>query len=285
MTVFMKRNLKLYFRDKTAVLSSLLAVFIVIALYVVFLGSSWLNSLPSNLPGRLQLRDSWLAAGLVTVASVTTTLGAFGVMVDDKSKKIIKDFAVSPMRRGAITAGYLLNALIIGSVMSLLVLVLAQGYLVANGGAMLGSVQLLQVLGLVLLSSLCNTAFLCFAVSFFKSMNAFSTISAIVGTLVGFVAGIYLPIGSLPAGVQFGMKLFPISHAALLMRRLMMQGAVATSFADAPPALISEFEEMMGLRFSWGGTVISPLASVCIIVGATVLFYVLAMLNMRRKAA
>ena len=38
MNIFMKRNLKLFFRDRSAVFFSLLAIFIIIVLYIVFLG-------------------------------------------------------------------------------------------------------------------------------------------------------------------------------------------------------------------------------------------------------
>ena len=38
MITFINRNLKMFFRDKTAVFFSLLAVFIVLGLYIVFLG-------------------------------------------------------------------------------------------------------------------------------------------------------------------------------------------------------------------------------------------------------
>ena len=43
--------------------------------------------------------DSWLIAGILAVTSISTTLGAFGVIVDDKAKKIEKDFRCSPISR------------------------------------------------------------------------------------------------------------------------------------------------------------------------------------------
>ncbi|MGL5255370.1 MAG: ABC transporter permease, partial [Brevinema sp.] len=43
MRTFMTRNLKLFFRDKSAVFFSLLAIFVIIALYAVFLGDVWLS--------------------------------------------------------------------------------------------------------------------------------------------------------------------------------------------------------------------------------------------------
>jgi multidrug/hemolysin transport system permease protein len=44
-----KRNLKLFFRDRTSVFFSLLAVFLIIGLYVLFLGNMMVNNLKSLL--------------------------------------------------------------------------------------------------------------------------------------------------------------------------------------------------------------------------------------------
>jgi multidrug/hemolysin transport system permease protein len=44
MIAFMNRNLKIFFKDKSAVFFSLLAVFIIIGLYALFLGETWTDS-------------------------------------------------------------------------------------------------------------------------------------------------------------------------------------------------------------------------------------------------
>lgn len=50
---FAKRNLKLFFRDKSAVFFSLLAVFIIIGLYALFLGDVWTGGMEgvAEVPG------------------------------------------------------------------------------------------------------------------------------------------------------------------------------------------------------------------------------------------
>ncbi|MDD4543026.1 MAG: ABC transporter permease, partial [Clostridia bacterium] len=44
MIVFTKRNLMVFFKDKSAVFFSLLATLIIVALYLLFLGDTWSNS-------------------------------------------------------------------------------------------------------------------------------------------------------------------------------------------------------------------------------------------------
>ena len=169
-----KRNLKLFFRDKSAVFFSLLAVFIIIGLYALFLGDVWTGSM-EGMPEVRVLMDSWILSGLLAVTSVTTTMGAFGTMVDDKAKNITKDFSSSPIGRGRLAGGYILSSFIVGVIMTLVALVLVQGYTLIEGGAFLGVIPLLKVIGLVLLTTFTNTSLVLFLVSFFRSSNAFAT--------------------------------------------------------------------------------------------------------------
>ena len=101
---FTKRNLLVFFKDKASVFFSLLSVFIIIGMYALFLGDVWTRSM-SDITGARTIMDSWIVAGLIAVTSVTTTMGAFGAMVEDKTKKIIKDIHSSPLPRASIDRG------------------------------------------------------------------------------------------------------------------------------------------------------------------------------------
>lgn len=95
---YAKHNLLLFFRDKSAVFFSLLAVFIIIGLYALFLGDVWASELKEIANVRF-LMNSWIMDGLMAVTSVTTTMGTFGMLVSDREKKIIKDFNSSAVSR------------------------------------------------------------------------------------------------------------------------------------------------------------------------------------------
>lgn len=279
---FASRNLKVFFKDKNAVFFSLLAVFIIIGLYALFLGDVWVNSM-SDISGARFLMDSWIVAGLLAVTSVTTTMGAFGIMVEDKTKKITKDFSSSPLKRGSIAGGYTLSAFVIGVIMSLITLVLAEAYIVSGGGELMSLTMLLKVVGLILLATFTNTSIVLFIVSFFESSNAFATASTIIGTIIGFLTGIYLPIGQLPQAVQWVVKLFPISHAAALFRQVMMEKPMAASFANAPAAVSDGFGQLMGVTFKFGELQITPVMSIGILIVTAAVFYGLSVLSLSRK--
>ena len=283
MKVLIKRNLKLFFRDRSAVLFSLLAIFIIIALYVVFLGDVWLDDSMKDIKDADILMNSWLVAGLLAVASITTTLGAFSVMIDDKVKKINKDFNSSPIKRSSITGGYIGSAFLIGVIMSLVTVIIAQTYIVFRGGDWFPLSSFVKVFLLVIFTTMTNTSIVCFIVSFFKSNSAFTTASTIIGTLIGFLTGIYLPIGTLPASVQTVIKVFPVSHAASLFRQVLMEVPMNNSFEGIPANFLNEFKQYMGVTFNFGSVEVTPIMSIMILACTAIVFYSLSIFNMSRK--
>ena len=282
MISFVSRNLKVFFRDKTAVFFSLLAVLIVLGLYIFFLGDVWVDSFP-NIKGVKNLMNCWIIAGLIGVTSVTANMGAFGTMIEDKSKNKIKDFVVSPMKNYKIMGGYILSSFIVGSMMSVVTLIISQIYLVYSGVDVLNFKELTEVFLIILMTSLSNSAMILFIVSLFSSEKAFSTASTIVGTLIGFITGIYLPISMLPDSVQIIVKLFPTSHGISILRQIFMKKQMDISFADVPTNYINEFKESMGVVYYINDKLVSNTTSVFILIASTIIFFFLAVLILYKK--
>lgn len=276
------RNLKLFFRDRASVFFSLMAVLIVFGLYALFLGATITRGM-ENVEGIDFLMNSWVIAGIMAVISMTSTLGAFGVMVEDRARKMYKDFSVSPLRRSTISGGYVLSAFCVGVIMSLVALLVGEIYIVASGGELLPASLLLPMLGAILLSVLSSSAIVFFIVSFFKSTNAFATASTVIGTLIGFLTGMYIPIGILPAGVQTVMKAFPVSYSASLFRNIFMERPMEIAFADAPQTVVTEFKTELGVHFQYGEETSTIALCIAVLVVTAVVFYALALLNISRK--
>ena len=294
MISFVSRNLKVFFRDKTAVFFSLLAVLIVLGLYIFFLGDVWVDSFP-NIKGVKNLMNCWIIAGLIGVTSVTANMGAFGTMIEDKSKNKIKDFYVSPIKKSKIVGGYIISSFIVGSMMSVVTLIISQIYLVYSGVDVLNFKELTEVFLIILMTSLSNSAMILFIVSLFNSEmilfivslfsseKAFSTASTIVGTLIGFITGIYLPISMLPDSVQIIVKLFPTSHGISILRQIFMKKQMDISFADVPTNYINEFKESMGVVYYINDKLVSNTTSVFILIASTIIFFFLAVLILYKK--
>ena len=284
MTAFIKRNLLVFFRDRAAVFYSLLASLIIIALYALFLGNTMSSNMEA-LPDARKMVDLWLVAGLVSITSITSAMGAFGVMVDDKAKRIIKDFYTSPMRRWKLIGGYVFGAFVIGVIMSAITFVAAQLYILAQGGELMSLLQYAETLLLILLGTFCNTSMVFFFAYFFNTETAFGTASTLLGTLIGFVTGIYIPIGILPNGVQWIIKLFPTSHVVVLLRQVMTGSYFAPYIGLIPDASLLEIKKDMGIVYFFGDTQLPNYASVLILIGVGVAFFLLSLLHVKRKQA
>ena len=284
MISFAKRNLKIYFRDKSSVFFSLLAVLIVLGLYILFLGDQLVHSVSDTVSGANRLMDSWIMAGILAVTPVSTTLGSFGAIVNDKSKKIIKDFRSSPIKSGSLAGGYIISSFIIGIIMSLFALAVIEIWFACKGYALLTGLQLVQILGVILISVLTSSAMMYLVVSLFSSQNAFATASTIIGTLIGFVTGIYLPIGSTDQSIQYVIEFFPISHAASLFRKILMADPIAESFKDVPDKYLTDFRLEMGVEFKAFDHTFTTLESILYLIAAAVVFYVIGILVTRKKS-
>ena len=82
---------------------------------------------------------------------------------------------------------------------------------------------------------------------FVRTSSAWSGLLTVVGTLVGFVGGTYIPVSSMSAGLQNVVKLLPVIHGTALMRRICMQEAAKTVFAGMSDEVQKVFFEEMGV--------------------------------------
>ena len=116
-----KRNIKLYFKDKGMFVTSLITPLILLVLYATFLKSVYeeifrdaLTSFGATVPDTLiggcvggELVSSLLAVCCVTVAFCSNML-----MVQDKVTGSKNDLMISPVKKGTLALGYYIATLI-----------------------------------------------------------------------------------------------------------------------------------------------------------------------------
>jgi multidrug/hemolysin transport system permease protein len=280
------RNMKLYFRDKSAVFFSLLSVLVIILVFILFLGKVHTDSIIDtygNTAGISWLINSWVMAGIIVVNSITVTLAVFGTMVKDQEEKRLAGFFVAPISRAKLVLGYLLSAWIIGVIMTILTFILAQIYIVADGGQILSVMSMIKAFGLTCLNVFSGSAMVFFIAGFIKSTNAFSALSAVLGILIGFLTGIYMPIGNLPEMVQPITQMIPATHGAVLMRQVFIEDATALVFADLSERTVTGFNDMMGCTMIIGETTMPNTFMIAVLAFSGILFLGLSVLTMNRK--
>ena len=153
----------LFFKDKTSVFFSFMAVFVVLGLYVCFLGDMMIQPLKQDFPDTArELSDTWIMAGTLGIVSLTTSLSVLGIIIEDKSRSILNDFYIAPISQMKVTGAYLLSTICITFLVSVVTLIIGELYIVAYGGSFLTLSALLKVLACMVLSILACTAMLFF---------------------------------------------------------------------------------------------------------------------------
>ncbi|WP_424555560.1 ABC transporter permease [Streptococcus agalactiae] len=248
------RNRKVYTRDRLAFFMSFLSVIILILVYQIFLGKIQLDAIKAALRSNTVSSDTihmvnyWLIAGLTTIISMTSTLGAFGVMVSDKEKKLNEDFKVSPISNIKIELSYAIFAVLFGIVMTMFSCIFAIG--IFNGFNSLleySAMDYLTILGIVSLGTVLSAAMILPILALIHTSSAFTTLSTIVGTFIGFISGVYLSIGSVGKVLQQVMTWFPLTQINSLLKQVLMKGSIAKVFAKANEATVSTYKESYGV--------------------------------------
>lgn len=280
------RNLKRYLRDRAAVFFSFLSVIIILALYILFLGKMQSDGLADNfgnIDGIDWLVSSWIMAGIMIVSTITVPLGAVGNLIDDKADLMLNDFYASPVSRSTLALSYLVSAWIIGFIMLMVNFVVANIYVIMQGGELLSIVDNLKVIGLIIISIMTFSSFFFYISLFMKTRNAFGTLATLVGTFIGFLGGIYIPIGVLGANVQTVMNVLPVAHAVTLMRRLFMEGAVQEVFAGAPTEYYNNYADIYGLNVVIGNFELENWHMLLSMIIFMIIFYTLSVLKLRNS--
>lgn len=280
-----KRNILVYSRDRSNIFFSLLSMLIIIGLMVVFLGKMNADGVIDLLQefgeGRNTAADRanveqlvmlWTLAGIVVVNSITITLSMVGIMVEDEVHRKLSSFYVTPVKRGVFVFSYVLAAIIMGIIMCTLTVVIGEAYVVTTGGSLLPAAVLGEIFIYIVLNVFTSASMVFLIANFVHSQSAFGGLSTIIGTLVGFLAGIYLPMGMLPEKVQNILKCFPLLHGSSFMRKAFTGEILAKTFAGCPEELITGYKEYMGITVVSDGKVISTTFQIAFLLISGIIF-------------
>ncbi len=292
-----KRNSLVYLRDRKAVFFSVLSMLIVLGLMVIFLGSMNSKDLVELLRQyggeRDQARDEenarqliqmWTLAGILVVNSVTVTLTVIGTMVQDEEQSRLASFYVAPVKRGKLVLGYVLAAWLTGAGLSILTLAAGEIYMLSQGWGLLPAEVLAAMCGMIFLNTFVYASLGYLLAMFIHSYSAWGGMLTIVGTLVGFAGGIYLPMSAFSERLQTVLKCLPVLQGISMMRRVCLAEITETTFEGMPSLAVDIFQEKMGITLTAGEEIISVGTQFSILMLYGILAIGIAiLLNKRRK--
>ena len=243
-----RRNTKLYFKDKGMFFTSLITPLILLVLYSTFLSSVYeemfrgaLEAAGAVVPDKLiggcvggELVSSLLAVSCVTVAFCSNLL-----MVQDKITGARRDLTIAPVKPGMLALSYYLSTLLSTLLICAAATGVCLGYLASVGwyltardvAALLLDVALLVLFGTALSS----------CVNYFLSTNGqASAVGTIVSAGYGFICGAYMPISQFSEGLQKVLSFLPGTYGTSLLRNHALRGVFEEMNAQGFPSEVVE---------------------------------------------
>lgn len=249
-SALLKRNTKLFFKDKGMFFTSLITPMILLVLYATFLCNVYKESFMAALPEGLNMAEELingcvggqLISSILAVSCVTVSFCSNMLMVQDKANGRIEDLTISPVKGSTLALGYYCATLVSTLIICLTATAVCLCY-VAYVGWYMSLTDVLLLLLDVLLLTMFGTALSSVINFFLSTQGQISAVGSIVSSVYGFICGAYMPISQFSEGLQKAISLLPGTYGTSLVRNHALQGVFAEMEAQGFPA-----EAVNGMR-------------------------------------
>lgn len=275
-----RRNLKLFFKDKGMFFSALITPMILLVLYGTFLAKLYRESFASSLPKGFVIADKLLngtvagqlVSALLAVSCVTIAFSANLMMIQDKANGTLRDFTVTPVKRSVLGAGYYLASAASTLIITFSALAVCLLYL-SSQGWFLSAKDVLLVIADVFLLTMFGTA-LSSCVNFFLHTNGQATaVGTIISAGYGFICGAYMPIASFGEGLQKVLGFFPGTYGTCLLKNHMLRGTIEEmQRVGFPQEVVKGIKDSIDMNFYFYGKSVPIRVMFLVLIGAILLF-------------
>jgi len=278
-SLLIKRNCKLFFKDKGMFFTSLITPGILLVLYATFLSNVYKNSFTAGLPSGVFLSDEiinglvggQLISSLLAVSCVTVSFCSNFLMVQDKVNGSIRDLKMSPVRSSLLSIGYYIATLLSSLIICLSAAALSIIYVAAIGWYMSAADVLFFLLDTVLLVFF-GTALSSVINFFLSTQGQLSAVGTIISACYGFICGAYMPISSFGSGLQKIVSFLPGTYGTSLLRNHALRGVLAEMNTQGlPNEAIASLRDSVDCNIYFLGNTVSIPTMYLIISGAILL--------------
>lgn len=283
------RNAKIYIRDRGAVFFSFLSALVVICLMVFFLGDMNVDDITrivgafsekeyEQIKGEAKLLVlAWTFAGILSINAVTVSLAVYSGMIKDRVNGRLNAIYTAPVSRLKISLGYIVSAWLVSVFMCIVTLALTEFYGVTQGMEAYTLTVHIKLVAMIMLNSFVYAALMYPLSMIAKTEGAWSAFGTVIGTLVGFLGGIYIPIGALSDGIAGVMKCTPIIYGTSMFRTVMTETVLGEIFQGVPEDIVDEYRNAMGIRLTVSGYALTLRDDWLILFGCGMIFFVIGM--------
>lgn len=228
------RNIKMFFKDKGLLFTSLITPMILLVLYATFLGNVYEDSFRqvlSAIAPNLKISNSLingcvggqLFSSLLAVCTVTVTFCSNMLMVQDKINGSINDLTITPAKGSFLAIGYYVATFVTTLIICIIATIACLIY-IASIGWYLNYNDILFILLDVFILVMFGTALSSIINFFLSSQGQISAVGSIVSAGYGFICGAYMPISQFSEGLQNFVAFLPGTYGTSLLRNHSLRG-------------------------------------------------------------
>lgn len=274
-----KRNVKMFLKDRGMLLTSLITPLILLVLFATFLGNVYRDTFTANLPEGLEaskkiingLVGGELCSSLIAVSCVTVAFCANFLMVQDKVNGARDDLLMSPVKQSTLALGYYAATVISTLVICLAATALCFVYLACIGW-FLSFADVLLVLSDVVILTLFGTVLSAIVNTFLTSQGQITAVGTIVSAGYGFICGAYMPLSSFGDGIRNALMFLPGTYGTSLVRNHMLGGVLKEMTATGfPDSVVEGIMDSVDCNLYFFGNGVSTGACYAVMLGAVAL--------------
>lgn len=274
-----KRNIKLFFKDKGMFFTALVTPAILLVLYATFLGNVYKDSFMAGIPPMFTLSEKvvdglvagQLVSSILAVSCVTVAFCSNFLMVQDKANGTIKDLLITPAKSSVLSLSYYVATLVSTLLVCFTAAALCLGYVALTGWYM-SLADVLLIFADVFVLVLFGTALSSIINFFLSTQGQISAVGTIISAGYGFICGAYMPISSFSQGLQDVVMFLPGTYGTSLMRNHALGGVFDQMIKEGIPAqVIDGLKEMLDCNLSFFGNEVGIATMYGIIIGSVVL--------------
>ena len=291
-SILIKRNTKLFFKDKGMFFTSLITPAILLVLYATFLGKVYRDSFTASLPDMFTLSDNiidglvggQLMSSILAVSCVTVAFCSNFLMVQDKANGTIKDLKISPVKSSVLSFSYYIATFVSTLIICFTATAICLVYIGIVGWYMSVTDVLLMFLDVFMLV-LFGTALSSLINLFLSTQGQLSAVGTIVSAGYGFICGAYMPIYSFSEGLQKAIMFLPGTYGTSLVRNHSMRGVLLEMQNEGVPSdVISSIKDSLDCNlYFFGNRVDIPMMYVILGVAIAVLVTAFIIVNTFKK--
>lgn len=289
-----KRDIKMFFKDKGMFFASMITPFILLLLFVTFLGNVYRDSINSVIPAGMTVPDEliegfvggWLFSSLLAVCCVTVAFCSNMLMVQDKVTGAERDLTAAPVKSSIFAAGYYVAAAVCTLIICAAAMCACMVYLSRVGWYLTTGDVLLTCLDIFLLVMF-GTALSSVINQFLSTQGQITAVGTIVSSCYGFICGAYMPISQFSEGIQKFVSLLPGTYGTALVRNHLLGGALNEFEAYFPAGIMDDMKKSFDVNISFFGHDVTIeemyIVLICSVIVLLAAYILLSALRERRK--